>query len=276
MFLVGVLYSAQEFISFVRNTPGIDLKFPEIFKSFYVASPKAILEVSQNCDWVQLNEHGYLEITEKGKQIVESKEPELALRIQIGNLIETYLPTWLPLLSHGRAETQKYLSKDIAQCFREAGLFGEVNDDIVQWWDKYSKISRKQGKDTKLDVGRRGEKLSIKHESERTGRNPVWQGFESNFFGYDILSVVSKDDLRPLLIEVKTSNSTLETAYFFITKYEWEVASVSTYYIFHLWALQPKPKLIAVSVESISRHIPINQGEGHWESVSIPFSPFVN
>ena len=275
MFSVGVLYSAQEFLAFINKTPGIDLKFPDIFKTFYVASPKAILEVSQKCDWVRLNTYGFLEITERGNVIIESKEPEMTLRIQIGHLIETYLPPWLPLLSHGRAETQKYLPKDVGQCFREAGLFGEISDDIILWWDRYSKVSRKQGKDTKLEVGRQGEKLSIQYERERTGREPRWLGFKSNFLGFDILSTLSKDNPQSLLIKVKASNSIVSTAFFYITKNEWGVATTSNCYLFHLWALQPKPILTTVEVDQIRKHIPNNQGDGCWENVSIPYSVFV-
>ena len=142
MFSVGVLYSAYEFIGFVSKTPDLDMNFPNIFQTFAVASPKATLKVSQKCEWVQLNYDGKLEITSRGKEVLVNQEPELALRTQIGHLIESYLPTWLPLLSRGRLETKKYLPANALQCFREAGLFSQASDDIVAWWDKYSNVSR--------------------------------------------------------------------------------------------------------------------------------------
>lgn len=274
MFSVGVLYSAQEFIKFVSTTREVDLKFPEVFKTFAVASPRAILEVAQKCEWVRLSISGCLEVTDRGQMILDSREPDLALRIQLGHLIESSLPPWIPLLSRGRAEARKYLPVDVAQCLREAGLFGSISDDVVSWWDRYSKVSRKLSKDTKLDVGRLGEKLSLRHERERTNREPVWQGFESNFSGFDILSVVGENDLTSLRIEVKTSNSTPDVALFYISKNEWNVAVASSHYILHLWSLQPEPELRKVSVDQVGKHVPTNQGTGEWESASIPFAVF--
>ncbi len=274
MFSVGILYSAQEFLEFVRQTPDLDLHFPDIFNTFSVASSKAMLELSQQCQWIRLNISGKIEITEKGKQVIQYGQADIALRVQIGHLLETYLPPWIPLLSRGRAEAQKYLPQDISQCFREAGLFSYPSDDIVNWWDKYSKVSRKVSKDAKLDVGRQGEKLSLEHERRRTKREPTWQGFESNLAGFDVLSVISETDSTSLRIEVKTSNSRPDVATFYLSKNEWNVASTSDHYIVHLWALQPKPLLIIVETLQLERHIPSNQGDGQWENISIPYSTF--
>ncbi len=275
MFSVGILYSAQEFIKFVNTTREVGLEFPEVFKTFAVASPKAILQVCQKCEWVRLNISGCLEVTDRGKMILDSYEPDLALRIQLGHLIEASLPPWIPLLSRGRAEAQKYLPVDVVQCLREAGLFGSVSDDVVSWWDRYSKVSRKVSKDAKLDIGRLGEKLSLQHERQRTKREPVWQGFESNLSGFDILSVLDENDSTSLRIEVKTSNSTPDVALFFISKNEWSVAQASSHYLFHLWSLQPKPQLRKIAVDQVESHVPVDQGSGEWESVSIPFAVFV-
>jgi hypothetical protein len=276
MFSVGVLYSAQEFLEFVSNTPDLDLSFSEIFQSFAVASPKAILELSQRCEWVRLNISGKLEVTERGYQVLLSKQPELSLRVQIGHVIETYLPPWIPLLSRGRMETQKYLPPGALQCFKEAGLFSTPTDDIVNWWDNFSKMSRKKNKDDNLQTGRRGEKLSITYERNRTKREPLWQGFETNLAGYDLLSVVDTQDLRPLCIEVKASDSRPEVATFYISKNEWNVASTSDNYLIYLWSLRPKPKLIVITPAQLQSHIPIDQGDGNWEKASVPFSVFID
>lgn len=274
MFHVGVLYSAQEFLEFVNSTPNIGVRFPDHFKVFSVASPTAIIEVSQKCEWVKLNMTGGLEVTDKGRQILNCNQAEIALRVQVGHLIESVLPPWIPLLSRGRLEAEKYLPLDSAQCMREAGLFGDLSDDIINWWDTYSKVSRRSIKDTKLQVGRKGEKMSLQYERDRTRREPRWEAMESNLSGFDILSTVSEDDPTLLRIEVKTSNSTLETATFYVTKNEWQVATTAKQYLFHLWTLQPKPSLIKAEVAQVANHIPTNQCDGEWENVSIPFSPF--
>jgi hypothetical protein len=274
MFSVGVLYSAQEFLKLVIKEPKIGNDFPDMFASFSVASPKAILEVSQKCEWVQLNTDGYLYITDRGHQILDANQPEIALRIQLGFLIETYLPPWMPLLTRGRSEAQKYLSADVLQCMKEAGLFGYPNDDIVSWWDTHSKLSRKAKKDHSLETGRQGEKLSIAHERKRTQKEPKWTGFETNFAGFDILSVLDRDSSEPLRIEVKTCNSDQNTALFYVSRNEWNTAATSSNYIFHLWSIKKAPKLIIVSSKTMEKHIPTDNGNGYWEKVSIPFSAF--
>jgi hypothetical protein len=276
MFSVGVLYSAQEFLEFVSSTPNLDLSFSDMFQSFVIASPKAILELSQRCEWVRLNVAGKLEVTERGFLVIQYKQPELSLRVQIGHVIESYLPPWIPLLSRGRSETQKYLPPDALQCFKEAGLFSTPTDEIVSWWDTYSKVSRKKSKDDNLDVGRRGEKLSIAYERNRTKHEPIWQGFETNLAGYDLLSIVDISDLAPLRIEVKASDSRPEVATFYISKNEWNVAALSENYLVHLWSLRPKPRLIIVTPMQLQNHIPVDQGSGNWEKVSVPFSVFIN
>lgn len=272
MFSVGVLYSAKEFLELLTTIPNIEMDFPNLFHSFSVASSKAILEISQKCEWVRLDHLGHLVLTEKGKKIVQERKPELALRIQLGHLIESYLPTWIPVLSRGREEAKKYLPMDVVQCFSEAELFNHPNDSIIKWWDTYSKISRRIGKDNKLEIGRIGEKLSIEYERKRTKREPKWQGFETNFAGYDILSVVSESDSSPLRIEVKSSNSTLETAFFHLSENEWNVGITSENYLFHLWVFKPNPTLSILKIENVKGHVPNNNGNGHWESVMIPFS----
>jgi hypothetical protein len=275
MFSVGILYAAQDFLSFVDRTPGIDLTFPSLFGAFSAASPQAVLTVSQDCDWVGLNTLGQLDVTERGRRILQAGAAEAALQVQLEDLVETYRPKWLPLLSRGRAEALKYLPIDVVQCLREAALTVGTSDKVVGWWDRCSRVSRREGKDANLDVGRKGEKLSLRHEMIRTKRKPIWQSIESNLAGFDILSVVSQDDLRTLRIEVKTSNTNLDSARFFVTQTEWAVASTSDQYLFHLWCLQPKPRLLLASVEQISDHVPYNKGKGQWEKVMIPFSAIV-
>lgn len=275
MFSVGILYSAREFLEFVSNTPEIDLSFPDLFNTFLVASPKAMLELSQKCEWIRLNVDGKLEVTDRGIQVLNNQQLEIALRVQIGHLIETYLPPWIPLLSRGRSEAQQYLPANVLQCFNEAGLFGAISDDIVNWWDKYSKVSRRASKDNKLEIGRQGEKLTLEYERKRTKREPAWKGFESNLAGYDVLSVISETDIRPLRIEVKTSNSLPENASLYISRNEWNIATTSDDYLVYLWTLQPKPQLTIITITQLQNHIPVNQGEGEWQSTEVPFSCLV-
>ena len=138
-----------------------------------------------------------MEVTDKADAFLADVPVENALRIQVQHLIEAYKPSWLPLLTKGRAEALRFLPEDVVQCLREADLTTSYADDVILWWDKTCKISRRTGKDEKVDVGRRGEKLSISYERRRTSREPIWKGFDSNLAGYDILSVVDSRKSHP-------------------------------------------------------------------------------
>lgn len=272
-FSVGILYSAQELLGFIKSNPKVVTNFPEIFKTFdNVASAKVVFEICQKCEWIKLDIDGYLELTDKSDDILASTSIEKALRIQMQHLIEAYKPPWIPLLTRGRSESLKYLPVDVIQCLREAELTTSYSDDVISWWDRIGKVSRRTAKDEKVDVGRRGEKMSIEYERNRTHKEPGWPGFERNFSGYDILSVVDSTNNNILNIEVKTSNSIWDVASFYVSKNEWGVAKSSSNYLFHLWVLIPKQILYIVSVDKIEAHIPSNNGEGTWESVEIPFS----
>jgi len=161
--------------------------------------------------------------------------------------------------------------QDASQCFKECGLFDELNDEIIGFWDKLSLAYRNYSQKKMTEIGRAGEKLSYDHEKERTGFDPIWQSVESNLAGFDVLSVLSFNDRTKLKIEVKTTTSNIEFAKIHITKNEWNTAINSLNYIFHLWHLKNTPKLYTVTVEEMKNHIPIDNGDGNWESVEMPF-----
>ncbi len=106
------------------------------------------------------------------------------------------------------------------------------------------------------------------------GVPPYWQGFESNFAGYDLLSQIDRGDHRRLLIEVKTSVSRVKDASFFVTRHEWDTALRSDHYLFHLWALKPSPNLLVVEAAELRPNIPADQGSGVWKQVWLQMAPF--
>lgn len=274
MFSVGILYASQDFLNLVYSQSGIDNSFPETFTEFSVASPSIVMNLCEHVGWVALKNNKY-EITETGREILDCSNPYKALRIQIGTLIEKEKPVWLPLLSRGRSEASKYFSNSIFQCFNEAELFSSLTDEIIAWWDKYINLSYEFNSSRNLNIGRKGERLTIAFERKRTVKEPVWQGFESNLVGYDILSVTDVGSSLPLLIEVKTSDTHLSSAAFFLSRNELEVALTSPNYLFYLWCLHPGQKLFIVRVEDILKHIPNDTGSGKWENVKISYAPFI-
>lgn len=273
---VGILWAAIDLLKLIDRVPGIDQHFPDIFINFSVASPKLTLEFAQRCGWVGLNVNGYLEITDKGRKLLELGHSEIALRLQLADVIETYSPPWARLLPRGRAESFKYLPLDIQQCLKEAGLMNPIDEDIVKWWDNIAQSARKGIAETKLETGRVGERLSLSFERARTNFEPIWQSIESNLCGFDILSIRTPNSSKNLKIEVKTSNSVPSVAYFHISRLEWNIAFISDDFIFHLWALEPEPKLFIVEKGKILNHVPKDTGVGEWENVIIPFNAVID
>lgn len=81
-FSVGILYSAQELLRFIKSNPKIVSNFPEVFKTFNnVASAKAVFDLCQKCEWIKLDLDGYLELTDKSEEIISNLPPEKILRI---------------------------------------------------------------------------------------------------------------------------------------------------------------------------------------------------
>jgi hypothetical protein len=190
-------------------------------------------------------------------------------------MILIYNPSWASLLPKGRSEAKNFLPIEVNQCFKEAGLFDEVTEEVVTFWDNLSNAYRNFSQKRKTEIGRIGEKLSINYEMIRTGKKPLWQSVESNLAGFDLLSVHDSGDMKKLQIEVKTSSSKLEYAMLHISKHEWLTATLSMNYVFHLWLVHDKPKLYVLSVGAVEKHVPSDNGKGDWESVAIPFKELV-
>ena len=170
------------------------------------------------------------------------------------------------------------MNKDLRFCFKAAGLMEDViSPEILAWWDEMSQELRGKQNEKRLETGRKGEQLTLQYEYKRVGERPVWKSVESNFAGYDILSVFSVEDRTPRLIEVKTSSATIGYSSMKITAKEWETAcALPDRYFFYLWLLDKKPKLAILTQSDVRPHVAENQGRGVWEKVEIPFSIFAS
>lgn len=274
MFSVGLLYSVKDFLK-LNSISGMKPEtFESYFKTYKYSTADKILTVSFKCGWAKINQQGLIELTERGQRISEL-EYKAALLMQLEDLILNFNPTWASLLSKGRAEAKNFLPTDALQCFKECGLFDDLTDDLIKFWDKLSLAYRNYSQIRMTEIGRLGEKLSFDYESKRTGKPPLWQSIESNLAGFDILSVIDTSNTQKLKIEVKTTTSNLSYAKFHISKNEWNTAQVSINYVFHLWHIEKAPTLYVISTDQINNHIPSDNGNGDWESVEIPFSSVI-
>lgn len=271
-FSVGILYSVQNFLKFINETPLKATDFSTSFIRYELTSPQIVLEVAESCNWIQLDTEGNLSITEKGFEILNQKDMLYALRVQLKHLIELMKPPWAYLIHKGRKEAFQFFPPEVKQCFKEAELINSYSKDVIEWWDILALSVRGMEQETKLEVGRTGEMLSFLYEKNRINKDPVWQSIESNLSGFDILSNISSRNSTPLLIEVKASTYTSGFFSFYLTRNEWNVAETAENYRFHLWILGDTPELFIIDKNDIVNHIPEDHGNGHWENVKITFT----
>lgn len=219
-------------------------------------------------------------LSERGRVIAQSYQSKHDLEQAFRNILYEYIcearPAWANRIPAGREEAFASMNKDELFCFKEAGLSCRpATASIVAWWDEVAGHFRSHADNDLVQIGRVGEKLTIRYELERTGRLPSWISVESNFAGYDILSCESGMNERKRLIEVKSTAKEWGAAEFYITRNEWETAltCINDYY-FYLWRIGKENKLAIVPASTMENHVAKNMGSGRWVSVAIPFETF--
>ena len=221
-------------------------------------------------------------LSESGKRIEmayqETRNCALPFRMILSEYVRHVLPVWAYRIPAGRMELFAVLPPDVASCFHSSGLMDSSPDDtIVSWWSEMAKFIRLKVSDRREETGRDGEARSLCYERLRTGREPKWISFESNFAGYDILSVDSAEQGTPRRIEVKASFSSVSDASFLVTENEWNVAILNLdNYRFHLWSITRVVLLADIPAREVEPHIPKNNSLGCWKKAEIPFSAFAS
>ena len=248
------------------------------YQAFSV-NAETIIEIAKTCNWIAIEETRP-RLTTRGEEIVSQGAYGLtqgSVRMMLEDYLFQIRPIWRNRIPSGRKEACIFMSKDEKACFVEAGLLSdELSPSVVAWWDQVSGLIRNEKASTNLSTGRIGEKLTICYEKNRTNRDPQWVAIESNKLGYDVLSQVSASDNTKALIEVKTSTEPVENAFFYVSKNEWNVAINSKCYFFYLWSILPNSNQLAVLTPNrIADHIPINQKNGEWEKVRIPYKEYL-
>jgi len=228
----------------------------------------------QGMGWLRSDENGMAELTPSGYRLVALQGYEPMLRQALLDHIDAESPPWVQCAAYGRSRVMAFAGNGVAQVFVEAGLANGFDDEVVAFWDKLA--ARARGlRDAKLsELGRDGERLTIKHEEIRTGVKPKWVAINNNADGYDVLSVVGEDDARALSIEVKVSSMGMSGS-LHLTRNEWEMSQERERHLFHLWDLRSgPPRLAKVHAPAMLNHVPADAGRGRWEVVEVPFSAF--
>lgn len=244
------------------------------FSKIGVMPAMSVLDLAQTLNWVLAGEDGRAVVTVEGHRILSLSGYQARVRRALLDYIDVIRPPWVQNATFGRAKVIAFAGNDIAQVFVEAGLAHGTDREVVEFWDELAARARGQ-KGVRLNaVGREGERLTIKHETRRTGREPRWISIDSNADGYDVLSVSGPSDGRHLSIEVKATTIGYAGS-FHLTANEWERAIVSDLHAFHLWDMSANaPSLAVLTKEDVDPHVPADRGDGRWESVEIPFGAF--
>ncbi|MCC8940827.1 DUF3883 domain-containing protein [Bradyrhizobium sp. Arg68] len=213
-------------------------------------------------------------MTERGQYLRSLNLADVCMREQLFDVLMAAPPAWARKMIQGRFEALQAMPDDARQCFENCGLTSSTEDDIVAWWDRAIDSLRFERSKAFNVIGRKAERLSLKHEAMRTGQQPLWQGLETAVAGFDVLSVVDAGSNKRLKIEVKGSSMTKNEATFFVTRNEWNTAMKSPDFQFHLWLVREKPILYVVPASDVKLHIPQDAGSGRWTGAELFFRNF--
>lgn len=246
----------------------------------YGINKEAALNFACQCKWVSRNNE-LITLTKRGKDICSYFTSYSLSQSLWQSILKDYIiicrPSWSSLIPSGRKETYFFMSDEERRCFIEAGLMDRIDEDIINWWDSLAQMFRTDSDDAKNAIGRSGERLTIKYENHRTGKQPLWKSIDSNKAGFDVLSVESRISSSLLYIEVKASKEPINEAIAYISRHEWEIASANynkDKFLFYFWHISNNNRLAIIGVDEIRPHIPTDGHYGRWQTVSIPFSTF--
>ncbi len=269
----GIAFGCSDLLAAVRRnslTPSTALSL-----SLGSAQSRDVLDAAMSLRWLEVTPEGLLAATPKGERILAEGDPRRQLRLLVLDHVEAENPSWLHLTPAGRRETLLHAPPGVRQVLVEAGLAYGDDEDIVAFWDGLAARARGARDAVLSEIGRRGERLTVEREATRTGRTPRWIALDSSSDGYDVLSTVSTADARRLTIEVKASEQGISRATFHLTRNEWETAGESMQHAFHLWDIScGRPRLAVLTLADAVSHVPVDSGDGCWESVAVPFSAF--
>ncbi len=278
---VNVLFSVVYILKLIREH-----SFNDLVKLRHVVLPTLIsiddiIALCKTCKWVSIK-NNIISISPTidylSHNSFDNDLQPATVRKMLLDFIENCRPAWRALIPRGRQETYIFMSDDEKACFKLAGLMDiDPNDEIVRWWDDVAARQRVVENDIRTEIGRIGERLTIKYEQRRTGCIPKWVALESNLLGYDILSQIDEEHAEKLLIEVKTSRRPISEADFYISRNEWQIAEQSKHYKFYLFSLhENKVNIAIIPKDIIKKHIPDDNQGGEWQKVKIGFIEFSN
>ena len=274
---IGILYRVIELLELLRERPVAKSGMLASFAStrFRNVSIDDVLDTCVYAGWAELGEDSQISCTDDGRRLLGLGNAQARLRDQIQCLLNREDPLWASSAVQGRQALASYAPPEVVQCFREAGLLAGDDADVVAWWDELACRYRAAQDEVYVEIGRRGEKLTVELETRRTRRAPQWIALEYSNAGYDVLSCLSPDDPKRLVIEVKTSVQPWNRADFYLSRAEWDILSIEDNAVIHLWSVfASPPQHSSIPLVNVRPHIPADSGDGCWHRCRIPFEAF--
>ncbi|MBO0587446.1 DUF3883 domain-containing protein [Sporosarcina sp. E16_8] len=279
MFSKGILLSSLQFLKTIKSIPLSIQRFMRQ-KSYIHTTPDAVMKLLLPSGMI-LEYNGFYLLSTKGEgylpddtlfSFFKTDETKETIRSFLKETILQVKPQWATHIYKGRREwvcsLEDGLEKgELLELFQSLELLEGSTDSIISWWDSLAQ-SFAPSSERNLEIGREGEKRSILYEEYRVGQKPYWEALDSNFSGYDLLSVTDRGEDIPLRIECKASYTSYS---FHVSRREWEIAVDFREYLFHFWHLG-RNELYALPVPFLEDHIPIDKGKGEWKNSHFSFS----
>ena len=277
---IGFLNQSSHLLKLIHSSKGIHLwELQNLVSDDKIVFRNQGSKIVDNAflnHWISINNEGRIEISRTLNLLIDN-EVDLQ-REMLWLFIKLSKPSWTRKLIHGINDARLGIhDADTKQVFSELGLFDEYNKiEVKRWWNKVSKFCRDIKNDKLTEIGMKGELLTLQFEKTRTGIDPLHSSMESDEYGYDIKSQMSSEDNSDLFIEVKTTERPLNNARLYLTKNEvkW-CMELTPNYLIYLWQIiGNRSKLKIISPSDLKKHIPTNNCEGIWESMSLKYESF--
>jgi hypothetical protein len=227
---------------------------------------------------------GALSLTSVGRRTLQSAkvsdEKGLKLRVLRGIILSTRRD--LVRLAFSGLDEFRLRPSDELECFEQLGLADYVlSDEARAWWISIQTAGADFESSILKAVGDRAELASIRYEEQRlkellfTPQPLDWVSRDTDLAGFDILSYSGEDPdpMERIPIEVKKlSRSHDGRLFFFISRNEFEVASRTKGYRFHLWELRTDHKSATLwipELQSVFASTPLDTLRGRWETCSV-------
>ena len=140
---VGTLYAIQDLFDHLEERVIAKDQFLSGFSKYGTSTAQDVYDTATQLSWICTAESGQIVPTLIGKQAHHGLNRPAKLRSQLATIIERSHPTWAGLLPKGRREAIAGFPDEIRQCFDEAFLLGDVNDEVVTWWSRCAGNARR-------------------------------------------------------------------------------------------------------------------------------------